>query len=126
MKSITKLGTHINAIHSCTKAASIKHDEAGGLQQTVHLAKNAKVMLTANLWQQAGLCNGSAGYIQDFLYSEGHKPPHLPIAVLVNFEGYIGPPFLTDKPKCVPIPPITFEWNDGVSSMSRQQLPLRL
>ena len=82
-------------------------------------------MLTANLWQQTGLCNGSVGFIEDFLYAEQQKPPNLPIAVLVNFHDYSGPAFLADKPKCIPIPPITYEWNDA-STKSRQQLPLHL
>ena len=83
-------------------------------------------MLTANLWQQTGLCNGSVGFIEDFLYAEQQKPSNLPIAVLVNFHDYSGPAFLADKPKCIPIPPITYKWNDGSSTKSRQQLPLCL
>ena len=35
---------------------------------------------------------------------------------------YNGSPFLPKRPKCIPIVPITFEWD----SKSRQQLPLQL
>lgn len=117
----------INAIHSCSSAASAKSDNAGGLEPTIHLATGAKVMLTANTWQQAGLCNGATGTVDSILYAEGHRPPNLPIAVLITFNDYSGPPFLPDKPKCIPVTPITFEWYDSHSSrLSRQQIPFRL
>lgn len=83
-------------------------------------------MLTSNLWQQVGLCNGATGIVESILYAEGHKPPALPIAMMVNFNEYAGPPFLPSKPKCIPIPPVTFEWQNGSYRLSRQQLPLRL
>lgn len=83
-------------------------------------------MLTSNLWQQFGLCNGATGIVESILYAEGHKPPALPIAMMVNFNDYAGPPLLPSKPKCIPIPPITFEWQNGSYRLSRQQLPLRL
>lgn len=47
---------------------------------------NKQVMLMANLWQEVGLCNGAAGTVSHLLYHEGHAPPNLPIAVLVNFD----------------------------------------
>lgn len=83
-------------------------------------------MLTSNIWQQVGLCNGSAGIIKEILYQPNHTPPELPIAVLVNFNNYTGPPFLESHPKCVPIPPLMFEWDSNGHRLSRQQLPLKL
>ena len=81
-----------------------------------------------NQWQhrKVGLCNGATGIVESILYAEGHKPPALPIAVMVNFNEYTGPPFIPSKPKCIPIPPVTFEWQNGSYRLSRQQLPLRL
>ena len=79
-------------------------------------------MLTANLWQEAGLCNGAHGTVQNFIYQQDVTPPNLPIAVLVHFPNYSGPQFLQSNPNSIPIPPITFEWD----SKSRQQLPLQL
>ena len=113
----------INAIHSgVNNAAAVKPDDAGGLYPTVLMAEGADVMLTANIWQQVGLCNGAAGVVYKLKYQVEHSPPNLPIAVLVEFPHYTGPPFLPDHPKYVPIVPITFEWE----SKSRQQLPLQL
>ena len=43
------------------------------------------------------------GIVESILYAEVHKPPALPIAVMVNFNNYTGPPFLPSKPKCIPI-----------------------
>ena len=83
-------------------------------------------MLTSNLWQQVGLCNGATGTIDSLLYAEGHKPPNLPIAIMVNFPNYRGPPFIQNKPKCIPIPPTVHEWHNGLKTLSRQQLPLKL
>ena len=119
---ITQLGTpiaRINAIHSCLTAASTKSDNAGGLEP---VAKDAQVMLTSNLWQQVGLCNGARGTIDSLLYAQGHKPPNLPIAIMVKFTHYTGIPFIQSKPKCIPIPPIVYEWHNGLKTLSRQQL----
>ena len=127
--AITKLGSpvaRINAIHSCAAAASTKSDDAGGLEPIVFMAKGAQVMLTNNLWQQVGLCNGARGTTDSLLYGEGHKPPGLSIAILVNFPDYNGPHFLPNKPHCIPIPPIVHEWHNGLNTLSRQQIPLRL
>lgn len=113
-------------IHSSSEAAKAKPDDAGGLEAVIHLAKAAKVMLTCNLWQQSGLCNGAIGTVNEILYAEGQRPPNLPIAVTVNFTEYTGPPFLPSKPKCIPIAPLTLQWHNGSTQLSRQQLPLRL
>ena len=41
-----------------------------GLESVLFLAQGAKVMLTANLCPEAGLCNGAAGTVQSFLFAE--------------------------------------------------------
>ena len=116
----------ITAIHSDITASSASPDDAGGLHPVLLLATHARVMLTANIWQEVGLCNGATGIIQHFLYQTNHKPPELPIAVIVAFDNYSGPPFLTDHPNYVPISPLTFEWDSNGRRFSRQQLPLQL
>ena len=37
----------------------------------------------------------------------------------------MGPPFITEYPKYVPIPPVTYEWTTNIRH-SRRQLPIRL
>lgn len=100
MSTLSKLGTpiaRINAAHSGAAASATPLDQAEGLELVIFLAKNAKVMLTSNLWLQVGLCNGAMGIVESILYAEGHKPPAFPIAVMVNFNNYTGPPFLPSK-----------------------------
>lgn len=92
----------------------------------VFLAVNAKVMLTSNIWQEVGLCNGAAGKVYQFLYQSNHKPPDMPIAVLVKFDKYVGPHFLSSHPGCVPVTPLTFQWESNGQILSRQQVPLQL
>lgn len=128
---ITKLESsiaRINAIRSCAATTSAKSNNAGGLEPVIFMAKGSRVMLTSNLWQQVGLCNDNSlrGLREDLLYTHGHKPPDLPIAILVNFPDYSGPPFIQSKPKCIPVPPIVFEWHNGLKTLSQQQIPLRL
>lgn len=83
-------------------------------------------MLKNNLWAQKGLCNGATSVIFDILYATGQKPPSLPIAILAKFDKYTGPPFQTSNPKCIPIPPISFDCSNGSARLSRQQIPLML
>ena len=92
-EAVTTHTAQINAIHSCTSAASAKSDDAGGLEP---MAKEAEVTLTSNLWQQVGLCSGARGTID----AQGHKLPNLPVAIMVKFPYYTGTPFLQSKPKC--------------------------
>ena len=78
----------LNAIHSNSAASSVNPNDAGGLHPVVFLASQALVMLTANIWQEVGLCNGAAGTVHQLLYQADHKPPNLPIAILVDFDTY--------------------------------------
>ena len=128
LKHLQKLGNpiaKIEAINSDYSAQQTSSDEARGLDSVVFISKHSKVMLTSNLWQQTGLCNGATGTIQDIIYTNNHTPPALPVSVLVEFEKYKGPPFISEHPTWVPIPPITFEWTTTCRH-SRRQLPLRL
>ena len=83
-------------------------------------------MLTANIWQEVGLCNGASGTIQHLQYNANHRPPHLPVAILVEFDNYSGPPFPSEHPHWVSIPPLTFEWESSGRCLSRQEFPLQL
>lgn len=82
------------------------------------ISKNARVMLTTNLWIEAGLVNGSLGYIRNIVYKPGTAPPEPPTYVTVEFDNYSGVPFDDRHPNIIPIAPLqrgrTF------------QLPLRL
>jgi ATP-dependent DNA helicase PIF1 len=113
LKALQKLGNpiaRIEAVNSDHAAKVTTSDEAGGLDSVVYISKNSKVMLTSNLWQQTGLCNGATGTVQEIFYANNHNPPSLPVSVLIDFGKYKGPPFLQDHPTWVPIPPVTFEW----------------
>lgn len=63
---------HINAHHSSAAAKKMSSDDMSGLQPVVFLAKNARVMLTMNLWPSVGLCNGATGTVVDFIYENNH------------------------------------------------------
>ena len=100
----------IEAIHSNSFASSAKADDVRGLYPVIFLVVGASVTLTSNLWPEIGLHNGAVGRMYQIVYNEQQNPPNLPVAVLVDFEKYAGPPFITNHPKCIPIPPVTFEW----------------
>ena len=95
LKSTGQPVAKIQAKHSGHGASAEKSDEAGGFDAVVFLSKNAEVILTCNLWAEVGLCNGSFGMVEQFLYAEAAGLPSLPVAVLVHFPGYTGPDFLS-------------------------------
>ena len=82
------------------------------------ISNNARVMLTTNLWIEAGLVNGSLRYIRNIVYKLGTAPPKPPAYVIIEFDNYSGVPFDDHHPNIIPIAPLqrgrTF------------QLPLRL
>ena len=75
-------------------------------------------MLTCNLWVEAGLVNGALGTVENIFFSDGSKPPQLPMYATVSFDDYIGLPWDIRYPKIVPITPI--------ARGNRKQIPLRM
>ena len=128
LKELNRPIAKILAVHTGGREAKkASSDVAKGLDSQLLLAKGARVMLTANIWTEAGLVNGSMGTIQDIIF-EGQGPPSLPIAVLINFDNYEGPTISnTEGVKVVPIVPIkrTWEGKDG-TQCSRLQVPICL
>ena len=91
--------------------------------KAVHTGANsARVMLTANVWIEAGRIDGAMGTVQSVCYQHG-GPPALPLAVMVEFDAYSGLSLHNDS---VPILPLRWRWfSTGVVCL-RLQLPLRL
>ncbi|PKB95962.1 hypothetical protein RhiirA5_242033, partial [Rhizophagus irregularis] len=89
------------------EAKKADSDTAHGLEAQLLLARESRVMLTANLWTETGLVNGSMGTVKDILFKEDQGPPSLPIAVLVSFNSYKGPTITSlEGERVVPIAPI--------------------
>ena len=69
----------IKAVHSGPGASKSSADDAGGLEPLVCLAHGARVMLTANLWVQAGPVNGAMCTVVAICYNESDgSPPSFP------------------------------------------------
>ena len=62
-------------------------------QQVIKSAKAKEYLNNDGLWSSVGLCNGATGTVVDFIFQNDHRPPALPIAVIVMFEDYRGPSF---------------------------------
>ena len=108
------------------QAKTASASAAGGLQYCTVIAEGCKVMLTRNLWKEAGLVNGSIGFVHKIVYKPGKSPCNedLPELVYCRFEEYQGPPLFNEYPKVVPIGPQMATWMDGKTSCSRKQIPL--
>ena len=109
----------IDAKHSSSQAAKISPQDMYGLEPTLLISKNALVMLTMNLWPSVGLCNGATGTVVDIIYTTPHNPPDLPVAVIVNFDNYIGPSISPEIPSLVAIAPVTVSAKNGDSFHER-------
>ncbi|KAJ3455383.1 hypothetical protein MRS44_013983 [Fusarium solani] len=108
-------------------AGQAPSDNAGNLSNKFPVARGARVMLTTNLWQPAGLVNGAQGTIYDVAWNEGANPCEDPPAVImVDFDSYDGPPYLTtdEGRKIVPILPVTRDFLVGNETCARTQFPL--
>ncbi|CAG8720815.1 17502_t:CDS:1 [Cetraspora pellucida] len=119
----------INAHHAMGSREASKADSntAKGLEPYLLLARNARIMLRANLWTEAGLVNGSMGVIQEILFEKDKAPPCLPSVLLVEFEDYSGPPIITiENKRLVPIIPIQQIWESKNVTCSRLQLSICL
>ena len=126
---IKALGTPIAPCKSLNKgkgASSASATEAGGLLPDISLAKGCRVLLTRNLWTDAGLTNGAVGTVKYLIYDKD-PPPAPPKFVLCHFEDYTGESYLKDKkePKCVPIVLQEHHFFKQKESCLRQMIPLK-
>ena len=64
------------------------------------------VMLTCNLWVEAGLVNGALGYVKDIFYTPTSEPSQLPMFTNGSFDKYVGVPFDVSNPNIVSITPV--------------------
>ena len=101
----------------------------------MYLCEGASVLLTSNIWQIVGLCNGATGTVIDIIYNSDNDAPGVPACVIVDFgKSYKGPRFFQKKSSfgegCIPIFPKTEYWEtvngDKKTTHSRTMIPLRL
>jgi ATP-dependent DNA helicase PIF1 len=88
------------------------------------------MLITQNLWKEAGLTNGAKCQVEYIIYLNGKSPPELPDLVIVKVPQYKGPVFRglngdqLDDPQLVPIAPVTRTWTYLKKTYSRTMLPL--
>lgn len=120
-----------------TLKAGLLEDDDFGLAKELCLCKGARVLLTRNLWVEAGLVNGAQGIVRGYVWPVGGRPnsttssKRAPICVIVEFDDVQlgGRRFFDDESglsaKCVPIC-----HSDSRSEIDpnvvRQQFPLTL
>ncbi|CAG8690619.1 9574_t:CDS:2, partial [Scutellospora calospora] len=90
LRSLNILIAKILAVHNRgdNEAKNANSDIANSLEAELLLAKGARIMLTANLWTEAGLVNSSIGTVQGILFEEDQRPPALPTVVFILFDNY--------------------------------------
>ncbi|KJZ68390.1 hypothetical protein HIM_12221 [Hirsutella minnesotensis 3608] len=108
-------------------AAAAPDDKAGNLAKQIPVCIGARLMLTSNLWQPVGLCNGARGTVYDIAWAPGADPMRDPPCVIMReFDKYTGPIFLTttDGRKIIPILPVDRDFLVGATLCTRTQFPL--
>jgi hypothetical protein len=102
-------------------------EQAGNLAGQFPVCIGARLMLTQNIWQPAGLVNGARGTVYDIGWASGadaHRDP--PCAIMMVMDKYAGPSYLTtdDGREVVPILPVKRDFFLGTSACTRKQFPL--
>lgn len=88
------------------------------LDREVLLCHDQRLMLTRNLWVEAGLVNGALGFFKDIFYPPTSKQPRLPMFTTIGYYKYVGVPFDASNPNVVPITPVI--------RGNRKQIPLKM
>ena len=134
LKNVGNPIVQINASHTGRGHAATSN-QAGGLEKRTYLCEGASVLLTSNIWQIVGLCNGATGTVVDIIYHSDNDAPGVPACVIVDFgNSYKGSRFFKEESDfgegCIPIFPKTEYWEtvngDKKTTHSRTMIPLRL
>ncbi|KAK3946937.1 hypothetical protein QBC32DRAFT_195947, partial [Pseudoneurospora amorphoporcata] len=96
----------LHAEHEGVGAKNVDSAEVNNLQVELPLMIGSRVMLTENLWTEAGLVNGALGTVFDVawdanfpnreMYNE-EQPEGTPFIILVKFDRYTGPPCFPEE-----------------------------
>ena len=54
--------------------SQIGAEDFRGMEDMVLLCEGARVLLTQNLWVEAGLMNGALGYVRGFMFPQNFDP----------------------------------------------------
>ena len=73
----------VTAINNWSTAAKAKANDADNLENVLHLAVGARVMLRKNLDTISGLTNGALRTITDIVVSEDNQ---MPVFIMVEFD----------------------------------------
>ena len=97
-----------------------------GLENSLFLARGAKIMLTQNVWTEKGLTNGCTGVLKHIIFKNKIGPPNLPEALIIEMDpGYTGP-HLLGLPRHIVINPV-MSWKDTTKgTIERTQFPIAL
>ena len=107
-------------------AKSAAENEAQGLLQDIIIVEGSRVLLSRNLWQSRGLCNGSIGEVRYIVYPEKTNDQKLQIPLVIcHFPDYNGPSYLPNEPKCVPIVSQESHFTKNKEQCMRRMLPLK-
>jgi hypothetical protein len=74
------------------RAGELQSEEFKGLVNVLELCVGARVLLTVNLWTEAGLMNGALGWVKGFVWPDGGNPGsddvalQAPYYVVVEFD----------------------------------------
>ena len=113
LTSLEKPITLIEATHT-GRGHQYKPDIARSLETSLFLSVGSSVLLTNNICQLAGLCNGSTGIVKDIVYDDITSPSHLPRFIMVDFVSqYTGTTFflgVETRRGWVPVCPVTPTW----------------
>ena len=74
------------------RAELLPDDQFRRLEGTLRVCRGARVLLTHNLWVEAGLMNGALGYVAGYVWPEGGDPrskdstKNRPLCIVVEFD----------------------------------------
>ena len=85
LSNLTTPVAHISAVYSGRNAKASTSDDAEVFDAVIFRATGAAVMLTCNLWQDVGLCNGASCVVLVLIFPPLRPLLCLPIAALARF-----------------------------------------